>query len=100
MNFEKFFKIISYAAVFCGFLSLWVSGTFGIIGTGLFIGVMIAAWLLEGWRWQISEKVGTAMILLALPFYYAGFRLHFFSPSNSETMLPGLLARLILSLTA
>ena len=41
MTFEKLFKILSYAAVFCGFFSLWVSGTFGVIGTAIFIAVMI-----------------------------------------------------------
>ncbi|MBA2336041.1 MAG: hypothetical protein H0V90_14040, partial [Blastocatellia bacterium] len=57
MNFEKLFKILSYAAVFCGFFSLWISGTFGIVGTGIFIAVMIAAWFLEGSKWQISERL-------------------------------------------
>ena len=50
MTFEKFFRLVSYAAVFCGFLALWVSGTFGVIGTGLFVAVMVTAWLIEGSR--------------------------------------------------
>ena len=58
MKFERFFHLVSYAAVFCGFLALWVSETFGIISTGLFVAVMIAAWFLEGSRWQISEISG------------------------------------------
>ena len=61
MNFERFFKILSYAAVFCGFLSLWISGTFGVGGTGLFVAVIVAAWFLEGSRWQITEKIGTPL---------------------------------------
>lgn len=100
VNFEKFFKFISYAAVFCGFLSLLVSGSFGIIGTGLFVAVMIAAWFLEGSRWQISEKLGTALIVLAVPAYYLAFRFQVLSLSGNETWAAGLLARLILSLTA
>jgi len=55
VNFEKFFKLISYTAVFCGFLSLWASGSFGIIGAATFVAVIVAAWFLEGSRWQISE---------------------------------------------
>ena len=105
MNFDKLFKILSYAAVFCGFFSLWISGTFGIVGTMLFFAVMIAAWLLEGSRWQVSERWGTALIVLALPVYYAGFRYGFFAGSNgsapdSGAMLAGILGRLILTLTA
>ncbi|MDQ3219637.1 MAG: DUF3488 and transglutaminase-like domain-containing protein, partial [Acidobacteriota bacterium] len=100
MNFEKLFKILSYAAVFCGFFSLWISGTFGITGTGIFIAVMIAAWFLEGSKWQISERLGTVLIVLALPVFYAGWKYQFFGLSDSGAMLAGILARLILSLTA
>jgi hypothetical protein len=100
MTFEKFFRAISYAAVFCGFLSLWVSGTFGIFGSALFVAVMIAAWLLEDTRWQISERLGTAFIVLALPIFYFLWRLRFFGFSNAEGMLPGVLARMILVLAA
>ncbi len=101
MNFDKFFRLISYAAVFCGFLSLWVSGTFGIVGTGLFIAVMILAWNLEGSRWQISDRVGTALIVLALPAFYFGWKFRLIEPfSTAETVVAGVLARMILSLTS
>ena len=100
MNFERLFKILSYAAVFCGFLALWVSGTFGVVGTGMFVAVMVTAWVLEGSRWQISERWGTALIVLALPLYFAGYKYGFFGTSDSGAMLAGILGRLILSLTA
>jgi protein-glutamine gamma-glutamyltransferase len=100
MSFEKQFQLISYLAVFCGFFALWVSGTFGIVENTLFVGVMLLAWRLEGSRWQISERVGTTLIVLALPIYYLLWRFRFFDLSNTEMMLPGILARLILSLTA
>ncbi|MBP6004865.1 MAG: DUF3488 domain-containing protein [Pyrinomonadaceae bacterium] len=100
MTFEKFFQFISYAAVFCGFLSLWVSGTFGVVGTGLFLAVMLAAWFLEGTPWQISERIGTALIVLALPGFYFAWKFQFFSFSSTETAIAGILARMILSLTS
>ena len=99
MDFEKLFKVLSYATVFCGFIALWVAGAFGIIGTGLFIVAMIAAWFLEGGKWQISERLGTAMIVLAVPLYYGLWQIGFFSFSSSEAVLPGVLARLILTLS-
>ena len=98
MNFEKFFRLVSYAAVFCGFLSLWVSGTFGIVGTGLFVAVMIAAWRLEESRWQISEKLGTALIVLALPAYFLAWKLQIINFAGGEAAIAGILARMILSL--
>lgn len=100
MNFERLFRVLSYATVFCGFFSLWISGTFGIVGTSLFIGIMIASWYLEDSRWQISEWLGTALIVLAVPAYYGAYRLRLIEFNSVEAMLPGLLSRLILSLSA
>ncbi len=99
MNFERYFNLISYAAVVCGFLSLWISGVFGVLGTAGFVVLVIAAWYLEGSRWQFSERLGTALIVLALPAFYLFWKLHFFSFSRPDTVLPEVLARLILALT-
>ena len=100
MNSEKLFQILSYAAVFCGFFALWVSGVFGIPGTVLFISAMTAGWLFEGRKWQISERIGTALIVLALPVYYLLWRAGLFALPGSESALPGILARLIVTLSA
>ncbi|MEJ7625102.1 MAG: DUF3488 and transglutaminase-like domain-containing protein [Pyrinomonadaceae bacterium] len=100
MNFEKFFRSVSYAAVFCGFLSLCISGTFGIVSTGLFVAVMISAWQLEGSRWQISERLGTVLIVLALPLFFVAWKMHFLSLAGGETAIAGILSRMILSLAA
>ncbi len=99
MKPEKLFMTLSYAAVFCGFLSMWVSGTFGIVGTAAFVTIMLAGWLLEGTRWQISERLGTALIIAALPLFYAAWRYGFFQFADSGAMVAGLLGRLILSLS-
>ena len=102
MKFEKFFRFISYLAVFCGFLSLWVSGSFGLVGSGIFIAFIVAAWFLEGTRWQLSERVGTTLIVAAVPVYYLLSRLQS-APTASSTgiaILVGLLGRLIVTLTA
>lgn len=99
MTFEKFFRIISYLSVFCGFLSLWVSGTFGLISTSLFIGVLIVAWFFEDTRWQISERLGTVMIVLALPVFFVGWRYQFVDLVANGSALAGILGRLILALS-
>src|SRR5687767_14300415 len=100
MSFEKFFRLVSYAAVFCGFLALLVSGTFGIIGAGLFAAVMVGAWFLEGSRWQLSEKIGTTLIVLALPVFYLAWKSNWIAASGGETWVAGVLARMILCLAA
>ena len=100
MDFEKFFRLISYAVVFCGFLSLWISGTFGAAGPALFIAVIVSAWFLEDSKWQISEKLGTTLIVLALPVFYFVWRFQIISLYGNEAAIAGILARMILSLTA
>src|SRR5688572_14896007 len=99
MDFEKLFRALSYATVFCGFMALWVAGAFGLVGTGIFVSVMVAAWYLEGRKWQISERLGTALIVLAVPLYYSLWHVGFFSYSSYEAVLPGVLAKLILTLS-
>ncbi|HMQ03297.1 MAG TPA: DUF3488 and transglutaminase-like domain-containing protein [Pyrinomonadaceae bacterium] len=100
MTFETLFKSLSYLVVLCGFLAMWVSGTFGLFGSALFIVVMITAWNLEDTRWQVSERLGTVLIVAALPAYYLAWRFGFFGFSGSGAMVAGVLGRLILSLTA
>lgn len=100
MNFEKFFRLVSYAAVFCGFFSLWISGTFGAVITIGFAVIFVVAWLLEDSRWQIGERTGTALIVLALPVFYGLWYTNFLAPQSSSTpWIAGLLARMILCLT-
>jgi transglutaminase-like putative cysteine protease len=100
MPFEKFFRFTSYLAVVCGFFSLWVSGAVGVVGSISFIAVAFAAWFLEDTKWRISERIGTALIVLTLPLFYWLWKLQFFGFANAESLLPGILARLILTLTA
>jgi protein-glutamine gamma-glutamyltransferase len=100
MTFETSFRLISYASVLCGFLALWVSGTFGLAAAIAFLFVMAAAWRLEGSRWQISERWGTAMIVAALPVFYLLWRYGFFRFADSGQMIAGVLGRMILSLSA
>ena len=100
MNSERLFKILSYAAVFCGFFALWIAGLFGILGTGLFLAALITGWRLEGTKWQVSERLGTVLIVLALPLYYLLLRAGVFIIDGSDSALPGILARLIVTLSA
>ena len=100
MDFDKFFKIISYSVVICGFLALWFSGAFGVVVSALFLSVMITAWFLEDSRWYISERVGTALIVLVVPLFYIGWKFRIFGGGATEIVVAGLLARLILMLSA
>lgn len=100
MNFEKFFKLISYAVAFCGLFSLYVSGGVGILVTAIFILVAAAAWFLEGSRWQLSEKFAVAVIFLVIPLFYLDWKYQFIGSVGIGFVAAGSLARLILFLCA
>ena len=78
MSFDKQFRFVSYLAVFCGFFAVWISASFGIFETVLFTGTVLIAWNIEGRRWQISERIGTTLVVFALPIYYVLWRFRFF----------------------
>ncbi|MDQ6787303.1 MAG: DUF3488 and transglutaminase-like domain-containing protein [Acidobacteriota bacterium] len=98
--FEVFFKAISYLVVFCGFISLWISGSFGVFNTSLFFSVIILSWFLEESRWQISERTGTVLIFFIVPLFYIAWKYRIIGLASNEVALAGLLARMILILAA
>ena len=100
MNLDKFFKIISFAVVFCGFLSLWVSGGAGLIVASLFLVILIGAWFAEGSRWQMSERVGTVLMFVVVPLFYFDWKNNITGFGGNETAIVSVLAKLILLLTA
>jgi len=97
---EKTLQGLSYAVAFCGFLTLLVSGTFGIGASLLYLGAMAVAWHIEGTKWQISERAGTVLIVLALPFFYLTWRIQVFPVHGVDNAVAGMLARMILALSA
>lgn len=70
MNFDGYFRLTSYAVVACGALALLATGGISAIIAVVFTFIMIAAWRLENTKWQISERFGLVLIVLALPLYY------------------------------
>lgn len=100
MNFDKFFKLISYAVVFCGFLSLFVSGGVGVIATVSFVSILISAWFLESSCWQISERIGTILIFAVVPLFYIDWKYQFIGFGTNEVVVAATLAKVILVLAA
>ncbi len=70
MSFESYFRASSYAMIACGVLSLAVSGGVGPLLALAFAGVLVASWKLNDTRWQLSERAGMVVVLLALPAFY------------------------------
>lgn len=70
MSFESYFRVCSYAMVASGVLALAVAGGVGPLLALAFAGVLVLSWRLTGTRWQLSERVGMVVVLLALPAFY------------------------------
>ncbi|HST52725.1 MAG TPA: DUF3488 and transglutaminase-like domain-containing protein [Pyrinomonadaceae bacterium] len=70
MSFENYFRACSYATVACGVLALAVSGGVGALLASAFAAVLLVSWKLAGTRWQMSERAGLVVVLLALPAFY------------------------------
>src|SRR5256714_9478288 len=74
MSFSTYFRLTSYATITAAALALLISGGVGLYLTTAFAIVMIAAWQLEGARWQLTERVALIVILASLPIFYFDWR--------------------------
>lgn len=74
MTFDTYFRLSSYATVVCGALALYLSGGMGVGLACAFLVALAAAWKMEGKRWQMSERVGLVVLLLALPLIYVDWK--------------------------
>lgn len=74
MNFNTYFRLTSYATFAAAVLALFVAG--GVSGwlVAAFALVMLAAWRVEGTRWQLTERVALVVILISIPVFYFDWR--------------------------
>jgi transglutaminase-like putative cysteine protease len=79
VQFDTFFRVSSYAAVACGALALALTGGISAWLAVVLFFLLVAAWRLEGTRWQLSERVGLVAVLCALPLFYADWKLQTFA---------------------
>ncbi|HEX5702387.1 MAG TPA: transglutaminaseTgpA domain-containing protein [Pyrinomonadaceae bacterium] len=70
MQFGTYFRLTSYATIAAAALALYVAGGVGLWLLGAFALVMVVAFKLEDSRWQLSERLALAVILVSIPFFY------------------------------
>src|SRR5215813_1849791 len=75
MKFENYFQLTSYATIAAAALALLVAGGIGVWLAGAFALALVGAFKLEGSRWQMSERVALAVILISLPLFYLDWRI-------------------------
>lgn len=69
MSFATYFKASSYAMIAVAMLALMLAGGLHLALGTVFAAVMVVAWNLEGTKWQLSERVGLAIVLLSIPLF-------------------------------
>jgi len=69
MDFSHYFRASSYAMIACATLALVLAGGLHFALAGIFAIVMVLAWLWEGKKWQLSERVGLVIVLLSVPLF-------------------------------
>ncbi|MBA2526144.1 MAG: DUF3488 domain-containing protein [Pyrinomonadaceae bacterium] len=69
MSFATYFKASSYAMIAVAMLALMLAGGLHLALATVFAAVMVVAWNLEGTKWQLSERVGLAIVLLSIPLF-------------------------------
>ena len=69
MSFATYFKASSYAMIAVAMLALMLAGGLHVVLATVFAVIMIVAWNLEGTKWQLSERMGLAIVLLSIPLF-------------------------------
>lgn len=92
--------MISYLVAVCGLAALYAAGAIGVALFAIFVLVTLLAWKLEDTRWQISERLGVAIILIAIPLFILDWRFRLTGFGGREMLAAASLAKLILFLLA
>jgi len=74
MNFGTYFRFTSYATIATAAMALFAAGGVGVWLALVFAIIMVAAWKLEGTRWQLSDRIALIVILASLPLFYFDWR--------------------------
>ena len=100
MSFATYFKASSYAMVVVAMLALVFAGGLNIGLAALFAGVVVVAWVIEGKRWQLSERTGLVIVLLAIPLFFLDWQYQKGIAEGAERLGVSALAHLIIFLAA
>src|SRR6266404_4175436 len=100
MSLEVYFRAFSYATIAIATLALMLAG--GVSGTLalVFLLFMVAAWLFEGTKWQLSERAGLVVVLLSIPLFFLDWHYQKTIGEPIERLGVNALAHLIVFLSA
>ncbi|MFN2531533.1 MAG: DUF3488 domain-containing protein [Pyrinomonadaceae bacterium] len=100
MIFDTYFRGFSYAMIAIAMLALMIAGGLNVLLASLFLGFMVVAWICEGTRWQLSERLGLFIVLLSIPLFYLDWQYQKSIGEPVERLGVNALAHLIIFLSA
>ncbi|HLA09867.1 MAG TPA: DUF3488 and transglutaminase-like domain-containing protein [Pyrinomonadaceae bacterium] len=100
MTFESYFRASSYAMVAVAMLALVLAGGLHIGLAVAFAAVAVIAWNLEGTKWQFSERVGLAVVLISIPLFFLDWQYQKLFTEEQRRVGVNALAHLIVFLSA
>jgi transglutaminase-like putative cysteine protease len=107
MSFTTYFRVVSYATIVAAPLALFVAGGVGVWLALAFALMVLAAWKLEGTKWQLTERIALIVILVSLPLFYFDWRIltpylqiEFLETGRRTSVEVTVLAHMILFLSA
>ena len=100
MNFKTYFQIFSYAMIAVATLALLLAGGLSATLAVLFWLMMVLAWKLERTKWQLSERIVLAVVLLSIPLFLLDWKYQQTSGETVGKVGVAALAHLIVFLSA
>ncbi|MEP6912655.1 MAG: DUF3488 domain-containing protein, partial [bacterium] len=70
MSFKTYFRAFSYATIAVATLALMLAGGVSAPLALVFLLFMVAAWMFEDTKWQLSERAGLVVVLLSIPLFF------------------------------
>jgi protein-glutamine gamma-glutamyltransferase len=95
---QKYFRLLSYLTVLSAFLTMYISGTIGIVSVLVFGCFVLTAWITEDSRVRIRERFGLLLVILCLPVYFIVWKVNPFSVPISQSAI-FTLSQLIITLS-
>ena len=69
MSIEIYFRAFSYATIAVATLALVLAGGLNTTLAVLFFAILVSAWILEGRKWQLTERMGLVAVLISVPLF-------------------------------
>jgi transglutaminase-like putative cysteine protease len=100
MSFQTYFQTFSYAMIAVATLALVLAGGLtGVLAISFWL-LMVAAWKLEGTKWQLSERTVLIVVVLSIPLFFIDWKYQQTAGEPAGRLGVSALAHLIVFLSA